>query len=259
MAASDASAEHPYDRHVGRYGAQLAAGLIGFAGVRSGERVLDVGCGTGQLTRQLAATVGAENVAAIDPAEDAVEVCRARVPGADIRVGEAEAVPFAAGEFDVVLAQLVVNLVHDPASAVAEMARVAKPGACVAACLWDDEEMPLLRSFWDAAEEVAPGELADVSDQARVGLADPELLRGLWETAGLEEVALGEFHVTADYAGFNDLWAPFEAGIGHSGGFCVSLDGERQSALRASAHRRLGAPEGGFRLTAGVHTVRGTR
>ena len=249
---------HPYDRHVGRYGARLAAGLIGVAGIAPSDRVLDVGCGTGQLALEVAAIVGGENVAAIDPAADAVEVCRGRVPAGDVRVGAAEALPFADGTFDAVLAQLVVNLVDDPPAAVREMARVARPGGVVAACFWDDDEMPLLRSFWDAAREVAPAEYAGVSTRAQVGVPDLGLLRELWEQA-LDEVVLGEFGVAAEYEGFDDLWFSFEAGVGHSGALYASLDPELQAGVRAIAHRRLGSPDGPFRLTAKVRTVRGTR
>jgi ubiquinone/menaquinone biosynthesis C-methylase UbiE len=248
---------HPYDRHVGRYGKQLAAGLIEFVGVARGDRVLDVGCGTGQLTMQLAAVVGAENVAALDPSEAVVAVCRSRVPAADVRIASAESLPFADGGFDAVLAQLVINLVDDPPGAVREMARVAHPGAPVAACFWDDEEMPLLRSFWDAARAVAPGALAQVNDQAQVGLRDVEQLREWWTAAGLRDVTLGEMDVTAEYENFSDLWFSFEAGVGHSGGLYVSLDPEEQRAMRAHAYRHLDSPEGAFRLAAKARTVRG--
>jgi SAM-dependent methyltransferase len=250
---------HPYDAHVGRYGAQLATGLIEIAGVQPGSRALDVGCGTGQLTAGLARVVGAENVAAIDPGEAVVEVCRARVPEADVRVGSAEDLPFADAEFDTVLAQLVVNLVDDPPAAVAEMARVARTGAVVAACIWDDQEMPLLRGYWDAAREVAPEALAGVDDRGQVGLPDPTVLCEWWKTAGLTDVALSEFEVFADYASFDDLFAPFEAGVGNSGGVYTSLDPKDRAAVRASAQRRLGSPEGPFRLTARTWAVRGTR
>lgn len=231
--------------------------MIELAGVSAGDRVLDVGCGTGQLTMELAAVVGGENVAALDPSEAVVAVCRSRVPAADVRVASAHSLAFADGEFDAVLAQLVVNLVDDPPGAVAEMARVARPDGVVAACFWDDAEMPLLRSLWDAARAVAPDTLADVNEQAQVGLADLEVLREWWTGAGLREVELGEFEVEADYDSFDDLWAPFAAGVGHSGQLYVSLDSERQAAVRADALRRLGSPEGSFRLVAKARTVRG--
>lgn len=256
---AESSGGHPYDRHVGRYGRQLAAGLIDFAGVTPDDRVLDVGCGTGQLTMELAATVGAERVAALDPSEAVVAVCRSRVPAADVRVASAESLAFAEGEFDAVLAQLVVNLVDDPPGAVREMARVARPGAVVAACFWDDEEMPLLRSFWDAMRAVAPGALVEVDQRAQVGLADVELLRRWWTDAGLRDVTLGEFEVAAAYESFDDLWFSFEAGVGHSGTLYVSLAPDQRAAVRADAHRRLGSPGGAFRLTARVRAVRGTR
>jgi len=248
---------HPYDRHVGRYGKALAAGLIDLAGISPGDRVLDVGCGTGQLTAELAEVVGAENVAALDPSEAVLAVCRSRVPAADVRVASAETLPFADAEFDAVLAQLVVNLVHDPPGAVREMARVARPGGVVAACFWDDDEMPLLHSLWDAARAIAPEAMAGVAEQAQVGLSDVEVLREWWAGAGLRDVTLGEFEVAADYDDFDDLWAPFAAGVGHSGQLYVSLEPEQQLAVRADARRRLGSPDGAFRLVAKARTVRG--
>ena len=75
----------------GATGRRLAAGLIKTAGISAGDRVLDVGCGTGQLTRALADLVGGHNVAAIDPSEAVLAVCRARVPEADVRAASAEA------------------------------------------------------------------------------------------------------------------------------------------------------------------------
>ncbi len=197
--------------------------------------------------------------AALDPAADVVEVARSRVPGGDIRVGSAEALPFADGEFDAVLAQLVVNLVDDPRAAVREMARVARSGAVVAGSFWDDEEMPLLRAFWNAARFAAPAELAEVSQQARVGLAEVAVLCRWWEGAGLREIELDKFEVHADYDGFDDLFFSFEAGMGESGALYVSLDEKQRAALRSEAHRLLGSPDGPFRLTAGAWTVRGER
>jgi SAM-dependent methyltransferase len=173
------------------------------------------------------------------------------------RSASAEALPFSDDEFDATLAQLVVNLVDDPPRAVAEMARVVRPRGVVAACFWDDEEMPLLRSLWDAVRAVAPQALVGVNEDAEVGLADVGILRDWWTGAGLRDVVLGEFEVSADYESFEDLWAPFDAGVGHSGKTYLSLDVAERAAVRADAHRRLGAPDHSFRLSARVRTVRG--
>jgi SAM-dependent methyltransferase len=255
----ESSAPHPYDRHVGRYGEPLARGLIEFAGVASGQRVLDVGCGTGKLTAALSELTGGENVAAVDIAEEALAVCRERAPSADIRLAPAQELPFDDVRFDAALAQLVVNLVDDPPAAVREMARVVKQGGIVAACFWDDDEMPLLRSLWDAVREVAPEALAGVDEKAQIGVADIGMLEEWWTGAGLADVAAGQFGVSADYESFEDLWHPFEAGVGNSGRVYASLDDPGRSAVRERAFHRLGAPDGPFRLTAMVRAVRGKR
>src|SRR6476469_9427592 len=83
-----------YDRFMGRYTKTLAPLLIEAAGVRPGMSVLDVGCGPGGLTSELARLVGVEHVAAIDPAPQFAEACRERCPGADVRVGVAEELPW---------------------------------------------------------------------------------------------------------------------------------------------------------------------
>jgi ubiquinone/menaquinone biosynthesis C-methylase UbiE len=246
-----------YDRHVGRYGSQLAAGLIDLAGVRPGDRVLDVGCGTGQLTTALADVVSAGNVAAIDPSAPFAEACTQRVPGADVRVGVAEDLPFADDAFDVVLAQLVVQLIDDPLAGVREMARVARPDGVVAALVWDAHEMPLLRSFWDAAVAVAPDAAGAISEPRRVGYPSADVLSDTWQAAGLQDVETGELWVEADYDDFDDLFAPFTTGSTHSATCYQSLDPERQRELRALAHAHLGSPVTPFRLRARAWTVRG--
>ncbi len=246
-----------YDRHVGRYGSQLAAGLVAAAGVRQGSRVLDVGCGPGPLTRELAALVGAERVAAVDPSEAFVKACRARVAGADVRVGVAEQLPFEIDSFDAVLAQLVVPLMKDREAGVREMTRVARPGGVVAACVWDSTTMPLLRAYWDAALAVAPDRAGAFDEGSRVGYPDPQELAELWSTCGLSAVLTGELLVSADYEDFDDLFAPFTAGTGNSGSVYRSLGDADRRRLREDAYRRLGTPTGGFTLAARAWWVRG--
>jgi ubiquinone/menaquinone biosynthesis C-methylase UbiE len=251
------AAAESYDRHVGRYGTQLAAGLIDAAGIKPGQRALDVGCGPGQLTRVLADILGPENVAAVDPSKPYVEACRSRVPGADVRVATGERLPFGDGEFDAVFAQLVVQLMQDRMAGVREMARVACPGGVVAACVWDSNAMPMLSAFWDAALAAAPDQAGAVAEGSRVGYRDPSELSDPWQGCGLSDVSTGRILVHADYESFADLFEPFTLGTGHSGRCYAALDPAARQRLRNDAHERLGTPGGPFTLTAAAWWVRG--
>lgn len=252
-----ASAE-AYDRLVGRYGPQLAEALIEFAAVESGMRAVDVGSGPGALTAALAGRLGAASVRAADPSEPFVEACRARVPGIDVVVASAEALPFADGTFDVALSQLVVNFMADAEAGVREMARVTRPGGVVAACVWDYAgEMTLLRAFWDAAREIDPDRAASADEGVVMSWCGEDELAELWCVAGLRDVRFGSLVVSAPYADFEDLWSPFPTGVGPSGAFCASLDEDRRGALHDSYHRRLGVGDGPFELTARAWAVAG--
>lgn len=246
-----AVAPEMYDRHVGRYGAELALALIRVSRIAPGQRVLDVGSGPGVLTRALADLVGSENVAAIDPSESFVVAARARVPRADVRVASAENLPFEDGSFDAALAQLVVNFMTDPVRGVAEMRRVTRPGGTVAGCVWDyGGEMTLLRTFWDSASQLDFGRAVASDERTTMPFARAGELAQLWRDVGLRDVDEGEVIVEVDYEGFDDLWEPFTAGVAPSGAYAVALDPAEREALRAEYHRRLGAPSGPFRLRA---------
>src|SRR5215213_12045240 len=147
-----------YDRFMGRYSRELAPRLVEFAGVEAGMAVVDVGCGPGALTKQLAELTGAENVAAADPSEPFVAAATERAPGADVRLAAAEDLPWEDDRFDAALSQLAVNFMRDADAGVSEMRRVARPGGVVAACTWSyGEDMEMLRGFWDAARRLDSG------------------------------------------------------------------------------------------------------
>jgi len=245
-----AVAADAYDRHVGRYGRELGLALVRAAGIREG-RVLDVGSGPGALTHVLAELVGEENVAAVDPSDPFVAALRERLPGADVRPAAAESLPFEDARFDAALAQLVVNFMRDPELGIGEMRRVVRPGGTVAACVWDyPGEMTLLRAFWEAAAELEPELVAGRDERASMPFDEEGELAELFRRAGLAEVEEGELVVSAAYESFDDLWEPLTAGVGPSGAYALSLAPAQRKDLRAEHHRRLGSPEGRFRLRA---------
>lgn len=246
-----------YDRHVGRYADALAQALLEFAAPPAGGSVLDVGCGPGALTAALVERGHAE-VAAVDPSEPFVVACRQRVPAAEVRLAPAERMPFGGGAFDAVLSQLVVNFLEDANGGLAEMRRVARPGAVVATAVWDYAEgMTLLRAFWDAAREIDPERGRAADEALTMPHSRPAELQGLWRSAGLADVEIAAARVSARYEDFASLWAPFEAGVGPSGAYAAALDPAPRAALRAALRHRLGSPEGPFALGARAWMARG--
>jgi SAM-dependent methyltransferase len=246
-----------YDRHIGRYGPALAGGLISAAGVRPGQRALDVGCGPGALTAALAELLGASHVAAVDPSERFAQACASRVEGVRIEVAAAEALPFRDGAFDAALSQLVVNFMTDAPAGVGEMRRVTRPGGTVASAVWDYADgMTLLRRFWDAAMALDPS-AADLDEGRSMPHCRPDELQELWRAAGLQGMETSELVVDARYRDFDDLWQPLESGVGPSGAYAAGLSPERRARLREELRHRLDAGDGPFHLSARAWAVVG--
>lgn len=246
-------AEH-YDRFMGRYTPSLAAALAEAAGVDPGQRVLDVGCGPGGLAAELAARVGAERVAAIDPAEQFAAACRERIPGADVRVGAAEELPWGDDEFDAALSCLVMAFMRDADAGTREMTRVTRPGGTVASCMWDLETggMTMLRVFWKAMGEVRP----DIEgEQRRPGTFEGDIAERL-ERAGLRDVVAGTLESAAHYTDFEDFWEPFTLGVGPAGQALAAMDPEEREAVREACRRAL--PDEAFTLPARAWYASGT-
>jgi ubiquinone/menaquinone biosynthesis C-methylase UbiE len=243
-----------YDRLMGRYLPTLAPAFADAAGIRGGMRLLDVGCGPGGLTGELARRVGAGQVATIDPSPPFVQACRERNPGVDVREGVAEDLPFPNATFDATLASLVVGFMTDPVRGLGEMARVTKPGGTVAACFWDRERMPALGIFWAAAATVDPAVTGEVQ---RPGAAPGELAALLSE-AGLLQVQQDVIFARAEYTGFEDWWSAYTLGVGPAGTYYRSLDATQRESVRAECQQLLGRPIGRFTLEAACWFAAGT-
>jgi SAM-dependent methyltransferase len=228
-----------YDRFMGRYSVGLATQLADLAGVAAGQRALDVGCGPGALTRELVARLGSDGVAAADPSEPFVAAARERNPGVDVRLAPAEQLPFDDDAFDAVLAQLVVHFMADPVAGLREMARVARPGGAVAACVWDHAgARGPLGVFWQAVHSVDPT-AHDESDLA--GVREGHLAE-LFGTAGLREIEQTVIAVHVEHPSFDEWWEPFTLGVGPAGAYVAALAPDERDRLREQCRARLPTP-----------------
>jgi SAM-dependent methyltransferase len=241
-----------YDRFMGRYSILLSPQLADLAGVSAGQRVLDVGCGPGALTAELAARVGPAGVSAVDPSESFVAAARSRNPEVDVQRASAEQLPFPDHTFDATLAQLVVHFMSDPVAGIAEMRRVTGSDGVVAACVWDHAggKGPL-SPLWDAARELDPV----VVDESRLTGSREGDLEQLFVTVGLREVEETALSVSVQHPTFEEWWEPFELGVGPAGSYVAGLDAERRLELRERCRASL--PDAPFVLTAQAWTARG--
>lgn len=241
-----------YDRFMGRYSLLLSPQMADFAGVVTGQRVLDVGCGPGALTSELVARLGAASVAAVDPSEPFVAAARSRNPSVEVLQAPAEELPFPEGTFDAALAQLVVHFMADPVAGLAEMARVTRPGGVVAASVWDHAggQGPL-SLFWEAARELDP----NVADESRLAGARAGHLAELFATASLHEIEETILSASLEHSSFEEWWEPYTGGVGPAGAYVATLDAHRQAELRDRCRALL--PAAPFVVTARAWTVRG--
>ena len=249
-----------YERFMGRWSRLLAPQYIAFAGIRDGERVLDVGTGTGSAACAVAEVMPASEIVAVDPSEAFTAYAKKNTPSNRVRfeVGDAQALRYEDGAFDQAMSLLVVNFVPDHEKAIGEMRRVTRPGGSVSACVWDyNAGMQMLRFFWD--EVVALDPAMEPRDERHMKLSREGQLGALWRKAGLQDVQEHALTIEQRYTSFEDYWAPFLKGAGPGGAYVVSLTEERRRALETRLQVRLigGRPDGAFTLKARAWCVRG--
>jgi SAM-dependent methyltransferase len=242
-----------YDRFMGRYSVPLAPQLAEFAGISSGQRVLDVGCGPGALTAELARRLGAASVSAVDPSASFVEAIVERYPEVAVQGASAEELPFPDGAFDAAVAQLVVHFMQDPVAGLREMARVTRPGGVVAACVWDHGGG---RGPLSLVGEIAHELDAGVEGESQLPGAREGHLAALFEAAGLQDVTDGTLTVSVEHSTFDDWWEPYTLGVGTAGAYTARLSTEDRERLRDACRERL--PAAPFVTSAQAWAARGS-
>jgi ubiquinone/menaquinone biosynthesis C-methylase UbiE len=250
--ATDAAA---YERLMGRWSRLLAPLFIAFAGVEPGDRIVDVGCGTGSLALALAARDEPSQVVGVDISEPYLAHAQTRAVDARLsfRVGDAVALNLPNGGFDRCYSLLALNFVPQPNLAVREMRRVTRPGGTIAAAVWDFAGgLTYQRLFWDTAAAL---DLRASKARARhyaAGLTWAGELEAAFAESGARDIIATSLTMRMVYADFADYWEPITHAQGPVGDYVKSLDptslavlaGEVESAYLA------GRPDGPRSMTA---------
>jgi SAM-dependent methyltransferase len=249
-----------YESYMGRWSRLIAVQFIRWLDLPRGGAWLDVGCGTGALTREILAQADPRLVIGCDRSADYAAFADARTADdrAQFLAAELSNLPQTPGGFDAVIAGLVLNFFPVPLDGIVSMAARARRGGIVAGYVWDYAEgMQMIRVFWDAA--CALDEAARTLDEGiRFPLCQPEPLQRLFVKAGLHDVQVRSIRAATVLRDFDDYWIPFLGGQGPAPGYAMSLPADRRELLRDDVRRRMPvAPDGTIRLTARAWAVKG--
>ncbi len=251
-----------YELVMGRWSRRLALLFLDFAGSRDGERVLDVGCGTGHLSKAIAARSTATEIRAIDFAAAYIDHARERDHDSRItfEVGDACAMQFADRSFDRALSLLVLHFVPEPGRAVAEMRRVVRPGGVVAAAVWDVRGgFVANRMFFDTAAALDPKANAHRARNYTRPMTKPGELAQAWREAGLQDVAETTLGIRMEFTSFEDYWAPYDGQDGPAAQYVAGLGEAERSRLKEAVRAAYldGEPEGPRSYAALAWAVKG--
>jgi SAM-dependent methyltransferase len=199
------------------------------AAVRSSDRVLDVGCGTGQSTREAARAAFDGSAVGIDVSAPMLERARRLSQEQGLRNvsyqhGDAQTHPFPAARFDLCISRFGTMFFADPVAAFTNIRRALRPGARLVSMVWQHAD----RNEWfTATREALAGSStprASASDLEPFSLADPAATRRMLTVAGFAEVAFTDVHESVHYG--PDVGAASDAvlGLRHARGLLDSLD-----------------------------------
>ncbi|MEA5389756.1 class I SAM-dependent methyltransferase [Cyanobium gracile UHCC 0139] len=244
-----------YERFMGQWSQRAGDVFLDWLAPPGGQRWLDVGCGNGAFTERLAARGAPAALTGIDPSEEQLAYARLRpaLQAAAFFQADAMALPFADNAFDAAVMPLVIFFVPDPATGVAEMARVVRPGGLVAAYGWDMLGGFPYREWREELQAIG----AAMPMPPSVEASQMENLLALWNGAGLIGLETRKITVERTFVDFDDYWATLLLGPSVAG-LLATLEPAALARIEERLRRRL-PTDGDGRLTrsARAHAIRG--
>jgi len=231
------------------------------AGIRSGQHVLDLACGTGVLAREAATRTGPTGrVVGLDPGPGMLEVARRLAPALEWRRGTAEHLPFPDSRFDAVISQFGLMFFDDRRLALREVARVLTPGGRMAIAVWDTlDRNPAYAAEVALLERMAGSAAADAVRKP-FALGAPDALVDLVRSAGAESV---EIRTQPGRARFPSVRAMVEADLrGWLPVMGITLPEDQITSILAEAEQALRSfvgAHGEATFATSAHIVVGSR
>jgi SAM-dependent methyltransferase len=249
-----------YDRFMGRWSRLVAVEFITWLAARPNLDWLDVGCGTGMVSKIILEGAQPHSVIGVDPSAGFIRHAKAMITDRRVAfyVAEGQSLPVGSTLFDIAVSGLVLNFVPEPYRMVSEMTRAVRSGGVVALYVWDyPGKMELLRHFWDAAVELNPAAI-ELDEAWRFPLSRPAPLAELFTKAGLHDIQVHTIDIPTRFRDFAEYWSPFLGSQGPAPDYAMSLNEQQRAALRERLRASLPvASDGKIDLIARAWAVRG--
>lgn len=238
------SAGEAYEHYMGRWSLQIAARFIDWLNPKPHADWLEIGCGTGALTRTILAKSNPKSIHAIDPSQGFVDDAAARIsdPRVRIETGKLPGLSAPNGSYDCVTSALVLNFVPDLPAGLADMRRVLRKAGQLSFYVWDypGGGMGFISAFWKAAKALDPA-AAELDESTRFPACSPKGLAKICAENGLAGAEIAPIETITRFDDFEAFWRPFTMGAGPAPGYCASLSDSARAALKAQLAADLGA------------------
>ncbi len=238
-AAWDGAEGDHWTEHEQRYdavGRRLDPHLLQAAGLTSGEAVLEVGCGSGHIARELARQVAPGRVLGVDLSRRMLERARQRareegLSNVDFQHADAQVHPFGAGIFDVVVSRYGAMFFGDPVAAFSHLHDALRPGGRLVLLTWaalrENAWLAVIRESLAADRELPEPPTAGPGP---LGLSEPEVVRGVLEHSGFIDIDLRLVREPLWFGADTDDALGFVSDLGMSRGLLDGLDPMRRAA-----------------------------
>lgn len=255
------SSGQSYEQYMGRWSRLIAEKFVDWVDPPANADWLEVGCGTGALTRTLLAQAAPRSILATDQSADFVAYAKNDNRDARVRFATADALqlPCPDETMDIVTSALVFNFLPDPQKAFAEICRVLRPGGIISFYVWDypGGGMGFIDTFWKTAAEI-DARAAELDESLRFPFCHEDGLDQLCRNAGIEGAEIETLEAETRFPDFEALWHPFTLGVGPAPGYVDTLSQKQKSGLKARLAARF-PPDGPITLSARAWAVKATR